>query len=424
MRKLLIFLLLLPIVFSSKVMVYSSNIDMSCYKNININNLRDFLQASGYTVEFGNNINISKMDESMYDAVIMLSCTRDLSDEEANDLLLFVELGGGLIIDAHQGNNRLLNKLNISRGIPLSGNAGEYTTSFGKISGSKITYWEQNEMTFRGENLLLYNGNTIMFPSNFKPLFWNVIPSEVVAGYSKFGEGRILLSGSLFSFNDNLFLDIIDWTLKAEPFPKLEITRKLSKNSLNIGETLIETITISLSGGKATFDVYEEIPSEYGITLTQMESSMQDLTNLKYIQNQWNATKEINGSVTIPPIKVTAHQGAKMRIFYSSPVNITINSGAVVMPAKENEIPIYLLVMPVGLILIAVFLIIKRKSFKKQAEKDEIVKEKERIEKQLKLAKIQFMKREITQEMYNDMVKDMQQKLIELNVKLAEKDNK
>ncbi len=419
MRRFIILLMLLQFVSAAKVMIYADNLDTSCY-HLKINNLRDFLQASGYTVEFGNKINESEIDMAGYDAIILLSCTRELTNDEINALLNFVDYGGGLLIDAYNGQRNVLDALNISVGVPITGLDKGYNNSFGQIIGRRITYFEQNEMTARGENELYFEGNTLILSKKFKPLFWNSIPNEVVAGYSELGNGRIVVSGSLFSFKDNLFLDILDWAVNQSIFPLVEVSRKLSKQKLRVGETLLETITVTVSGGKASVDIYEEIPPEYGIVLTPLESSVQDVTNLKYVTNQWNATKPINGTLTIPPVKVTAHQGARMRIFYSEPVNITIE-GKISNESNDQTLIYILGIVALFLIIFAAILIFKRKSkVKPISKKEELLKEKKILEKELKMAKIKFMKREITQEMYNDIVKEINKRLIEINVKLEE----
>lgn len=434
MKRLLLLLLLLPIAFSSKVMIYSARLNNACYGGVAIENLRDFLQSSGYTVEFGSLVTENKLDEGAFDAVILLSCTRELTTNETADLMTFVENGGGLMVDALDGDANVLNVLNISKGIQIAGNKRGYRNTFGLIDGEEISYYEQNEITKRGKNTLVYNGPTLLFRSNFRPLFWNSVPNEVVAGYAEQGNGRIIASGSLFSFNDNLFLDMVDWVLNETSFPKVEVTRQLSAENVSSGDDVLDTITVAVFGGKASL-VIQLLPVEGLVKLEEQSSVPEATSNLVQMAVRWNVTTNENKTIVVPRAKIIAQQGSKMRIFYGESVNLTVSSasaGASAAPTsslpQNDQLSLYVLVFAGLLIVVGLVSILTRKKeivtvpsapVSREPTKEDLLKEKEDIEKQMRIAKIKFMKHEIDSAMYNNIVQKLQERLIEINVKLG-----
>jgi hypothetical protein len=422
-----------------QVLIYAPNTNAACYavNNTFVPNyagLRGFLTDAGYTVSEisgSSGLNASVLQQG--NVTILLACSEELSAADVEALVEYVNEGGGLLIDAfRRSNDALLGRMGMGIGAMLAEGAAfgaDSNTSLAFIAGNlarRVDGYAQSEFTKREKPVLAYYGPRLghknASAATLSDAVWEGRSSATVVISGVLGKGRLIATGCAFCFTENLLLDSLDWLAGEQQFPIVAITRSFDSLRYAQGDEAIEKITVQVFGSAADIKIIDEIPSAYGLELvsTKRGSDKNSVTQVNTFAVRGNP-----GEYALPPVKAVVYAANRKRTFYSSAAEGVFSVTAPGAPRQQAQEKQGIDYAPVALlaVLAAVFssaLIWRWKS----SEVRKLLAERKRLQSALTAAKVKALKREMTQDTYDRIVKDIQERLLEIEARLGELERK
>lgn len=435
---LLILLLALP-ASGQQVLVYAPNTNAACYavNNTFVPNyagLRGFLTDAGYTVSEiagSSGLNASVLQQG--NVTILLACSEELDAADVEALVEYVNGGGSVLVDAfRRSNEALLGRFGVSIGSMLTeGGAfgADSNTSLAFVAGNlarRADGYAQGEFTKREKPVLAYYGPRLghknTSAATLSDAVWEGRSSATVVISGVLGKGRLIATGCAFCFSENLLLDSLDWLAGEQQFPVVAITRSFDSARYVQGDEAIEKITVQVFGSAADIKIIDEIPPAYNLEIvsTKRGSDRNSVTQVNTLAVRGNP-----GEYALPPVKAVVYGANRKRTFYSSAAEGVFSVVAPGTPRQQPQEKQNTDYAPIALLaaLAAVFssaFIWRWKS----SEARKLLAEKKRLQNSLVAAKVKALKREMTQDTYERIVKDIQERLLEIEARLGELERK
>ena len=400
--------------------IYAKGFSPDCYSYVSSSqeltpqspqNLSYFLRDRGFQAEV-----INTTDHlSDYDAVFVLGCTK-MDSQDVEHFLEYYQRGGGLVVD-DRDNNPLAQALGVrQKPYMLSAPGGEsITTSYVSITNGVlikgIVQDDRGPMVY-GNERMYYVGRPLKLPSDFNPGFASS-SGEDVMGWKK-ERGRLVVIGCLYCADPLLLENLADWSQDGRiDFPRFTIRRDIIPSEVEVGDSFVDEITISISGdvdkvsGEYLYGFrkpYCELTPDRFISPSQQPNGTGFLITLKA---QYTPDKPMD--CYMPPAMVHLRWNGYTRDAIVDKKPITVIATSFAVPGIQLDYTLMALGAILFLALLAGVIY-----YKKTERKRRILREWYRHKNILKKLKLKYMRRDISEEEYKDLSKEHVEAILRL----------
>ncbi len=419
MKRLLLFLLILPLSFSA-VAIYAKDFSTDCYAYQGT--VEELLPQSphvlaAYLRDLGFDVNViySTDDLSRYNAVIVLSCT-SMNPQDVDRFLRFYKEGGGLIIDL-RSTNPLADRFGVvKKTYKLEGlDRGSISTSYTEIKNGilvKGALTSPAGPVFFGYERMYYVGEPIYLPRGFNSGFATE-NGENVLGWKE-DKGRVVVTGCLYCSGPLLLANLVDWAEDGKiDFPSFSVTRKVLPDVVKPGETLVDDIRVLASdsmtvGGEYVYGVggkycnFGEPQAEFGRP-HPLGDRIEVETKFIY------KASGLPGTCYLPPVLLHLSFSGKKRDVIVDPVEVTVAGTSVV--AYTDNLRWIVGALFVLVVVAAIFAA-------PRIRKRRLLKEWKKYVLLIEMTKKRRLANKISEDAFKSLIKDYEERLQEIEAEL------